>query len=111
MALWFFFVSVGAHISCAGHGSLQFTMTWFSFVFPVTALIGATFSIGKAFDSLVVDIIGCVMTCILIVVWFFVMIMMVRAIIKGRILWPDKQEDRDEGGFKGPENRRKSSAV
>ena len=39
------------------------------------------------------------MTCLLIVTWIFVSIMMVRAVVRKQILWPQKQEDRDEGGW------------
>lgn len=105
LALWFFFISVGAHWSCVGHDRMTFGMTWFSFVFPNTALVTATFAVGKAFDSRAIQIVGCVMTPILILAWFLVFGMMIRAVILKQILWPQKGEDRDEGGFKGPEKR------
>lgn len=81
-------------------------MTWYSFVFPNTALITATFAIGKAFNSRAIQIIGCVMTPILILVWIFVFGMMIRAIKLKQILWPQKGEDKDEIGYKGPERSR-----
>ena len=74
-------------------------MTWFSFVFPNTALTTATFAVGKAFNSHAIQVIGCVMACMLIAMWGFVMFMMIRAIVLHEILWPQKGEDRDEGGF------------
>ena len=91
-------------------GSLSFGMTWFSFVFPNTALITATFAIAKAFQSRAIAIVGCVATCGLIVVWVVVLVAMVHAIATKRILWPQKGEDRDEGGFKAPQMRRPSRA-
>jgi tellurite resistance protein TehA-like permease len=75
-------------------------MTWFSFVFPQTALVTATFAIGKAFESHAIQVIGCVMACMLILLWSFVIGTMIRAIIIHQILWPQKGEDRDEGGFR-----------
>ncbi|CAD0049814.1 unnamed protein product [Aureobasidium pullulans] len=36
--------------------------------------------------------------------WFFVFGMMIRAVILKDILWPQKQEDRDEGGWKTEES-------
>ena len=48
------------------------------------------------------------MTCLLILTWMFVFAMMIRAIVQKKILWPQRQEDRDEGGFKGPAMRRGS---
>lgn len=106
LAFWFFFVSVAAHWSSIGNGSLEFAMTWFSFVFPNTALITATFSIGEAFDSDVVRWVGCIMSVLIVALWIFVFGAMIRAIYLKQILWPQKQEDRDEGGFKSPPPRK-----
>jgi hypothetical protein len=39
------------------------------------------------------------MTCLLICAWISVFIMMIRAVINKDILWPQKQEDRAEGGW------------
>lgn len=75
-------------------------MAWFSFVFPNTALVTATFAIGGAFSSRIINIIGCVLTVLLFITYFFVVFMMIRAIKLRHILWPQKGEDRDEGGFK-----------
>jgi C4-dicarboxylate transporter/malic acid transport protein len=103
LAFWFFFVSLLANIVCfkAGH-HVPFAMTWFSFVFPQTALTTSTFAIAKAFNMYPLQVIGCVMTCMLICVWAFVVIMMFRAIINEQILWPEKGEDKTEGGFSMP---------
>ncbi|MCJ1486225.1 hypothetical protein MMC06_006402 [Schaereria dolodes] len=104
-ALWLFLVSAFAHVSCIGPGKLTFTMAWYSFVFPNTALITATFAVGKSFSSTAIQIVGCVMTCFLILVWLFVFVMMIRAIKLKQILWPQKGEDKDEGGWVDPKNR------
>ncbi|KAF2398393.1 hypothetical protein EJ06DRAFT_480552 [Trichodelitschia bisporula] len=100
LALWFFFVSVGAHWSCATRGRMDFAMTWFSFVFPNTALTTATFAISQALGhSYSIALVGCIMTVALVILWFFVCGMMIRAVLLKQILWPQKQEDRDEGGW------------
>ena len=112
LALWFFLISVGAHWSCVRpDGGMPFGMTWFSFVFPNTALITATFAIGKTFNSKAIQIIGCVMTVLLIMVWFLVVGMMIRAIAQKQILWPQKGEDKDEGGFKAPEKAERRNTL
>ena len=98
LALWFFLVSVGAHYTCV-RGQMLFAMNWFSFIFPNTALTTATFAISKAFNSPAIAIIGCVMTCLLVLTWVWVVFMMFRAIYLRQILWPQKGEDRNEGGF------------
>lgn len=109
LALWFFFISVGAHWSCVRDQPMTFTMTWFSYVFPNTALVTSTFAIAKAFDSKVIKIIGCAMSVVLVGAWFLVVGMMIRAIMLKQILWPQKGEDRDEGGFTGPKPDRRIS--
>lgn len=101
LALWFFLVSVFAHWSTVKHNRWRFAMTWYSYVFPNTALCTATFAIAKALDSRAINILGCVMTCVLICIWVTVSVCMVRAVVVKDILWPQKQEDRDEGGWKG----------
>ncbi|OCK80050.1 hypothetical protein K432DRAFT_53837 [Lepidopterella palustris CBS 459.81] len=101
LAFWFFFVSVGAHWSCARRGNMDFAMTWYSFVFPNTALTTATFAIAKSLNhNRGIEIVGCVLTVALAVTWCVVSAMMVRAVVLRQILWPQKQEDRDEGGWK-----------
>lgn len=111
LALWFFFVSVGAHWTCARQGrGLDFGMTWFSFIFPNTALITATFAVGKAFKSRGIQIVGCVMTVFVVIGWFLVFGAMLRAIAQKQILWPQKGEDKDEGGFKAPPKSERRNA-
>ncbi|KAF2457916.1 voltage-dependent anion channel-domain-containing protein [Lineolata rhizophorae] len=103
LAMWWFFVSVGAHVSCAVGGKLDFAMTWYSFVFPNTALTTATFAVATALGSnRQLRVIACVMSAALVALWLFVFTMNVRAIAIKQILWPQKQEDRPEGGWKEP---------
>ncbi|KAG9513993.1 putative C4-dicarboxylate/malic acid transporter, partial [Aureobasidium melanogenum] len=101
LAIFFFIVSCGAHWSCVRHGRLQFALTWYSFIFPNTGLTAGTFAVARALDACKpIRILGCVLTCLLVAGWFFVFGMMIRAVILKDILWPQKQEDRDEGGWK-----------
>ncbi len=78
---------------------MLFSMTWFSFIFPNTALITATFAIGQAFSSKAINIVGCVVVFPLLLMYFFVCYKMFRAVYLHQIMWPQKGEDRDEGGF------------
>ncbi|KAI1618591.1 voltage-dependent anion channel-domain-containing protein [Exophiala viscosa] len=101
LAWWFFFVSLLSNLDCLRKNHhMPFSMTWYSFIFPQTALTTATFAIAKAFDVGAIRIIGCVMTCLLILAWAVVVGFMIKAIINKQILWPEKGEDKSEGGFK-----------
>lgn len=106
LAFWFFLVSVGAHWSCLGKGRMPFAMTFYSYIFPNTALTTATFAIAKALDNRPIKILGCVMTILLIIAWLAIFIMMIRAVINKDILWPQKQEDREEGGWRKESSER-----
>jgi len=75
---------------------MPFAMTWNSFIFPNTALITATFAVAKCLNNRPINIIACAMTCLLILVWFFIIGMGIRAVVQKQILWPQKQEDRDD---------------
>lgn len=104
LAYWFFFISIGAHWSCVRKDRMTFDMSWYSFIFPNTALVTATFAVGKAFESRAIQIVGCVLTPMLVLAWGFVFGMMIRAVILEQILWRQKGEDKDEIGFKGPKS-------
>ncbi|KAF4248113.1 hypothetical protein CNMCM8980_006402 [Aspergillus fumigatiaffinis] len=99
LAIFFFFIATFAHWSTIGPGRMSFSMACFSFVFPNTALITATFAIGNAFSCKPILIIGCAMIFPLILMYIFVFYMMIRAIVLRQIMWPQKGEDKDEGGF------------
>ncbi|KAK4893469.1 hypothetical protein LTR27_008151 [Elasticomyces elasticus] len=99
LAIWFFFVSVGAHWSTVRYGRGKFAMTFYSYIFPNTALTSATFAIAKALDNKPIRLVGCVMTCLLVCAWIAIFSMMIHAVVKKDILWPQKQEDRAEGGW------------
>jgi tellurite resistance protein TehA-like permease len=79
---------------------MTFSMTWFSFIFPNTALISATFAIGKAFSSKTIDTIGLVSTVALIVMYIYVCFMMVRAIKLRHILWEQNGEGNNNGDLR-----------
>ena len=100
LAFWFFLVSFGAHWNCVQKGRMTFAMTFYSYVFPQTALTTATFAIGKALDSRPIRIFGCALAILVVMIWFSVFTLMIRAVIKKDILWPQRQEDKDEGGWK-----------
>ncbi|KAF2665838.1 hypothetical protein BT63DRAFT_428785 [Microthyrium microscopicum] len=109
LAFWFFIVSVGSHVSSAYKGRIHFAMTWYSFVFPNTALTTATFAIDRALDgNRAIQILGCTLAMGVVLTWFFVTAMMIRAIILRQILWPQKGEDRNEGGWVEGDERMRS---
>ncbi|KAB5586079.1 voltage-dependent anion channel-domain-containing protein [Coniochaeta sp. 2T2.1] len=93
LAVWFFLVSAGSLWKyLKPDHRLPFQMTWFSFVFPNTALVTATLALGKAFESHALQVTGCVLAGCLVVVWLFVFGYMLRALWRRELLWP-RDED------------------
>ncbi|KAH6656680.1 voltage-dependent anion channel-domain-containing protein [Truncatella angustata] len=89
LSLWFFLVSVGSlHKYLRREHKIPFQMTWWSFVFPNTALVTATFALADVLNNTGLKIFGCVMACLLILVWLLVFIRMMKGLRKREILWP-----------------------
>ncbi|KAK7920661.1 hypothetical protein PG985_008683 [Apiospora marii] len=93
LSKWFFIVSVGSlHKYLRKEHTMPFQMTWWSFVFPNTALVTATSALSKAFDNMGLKIYSCVMTAILIFVWCLVLFRMMKALWHHEVLWPKELE-------------------
>jgi tellurite resistance protein TehA-like permease len=92
LAIWFFIISVGAHVIYLLPGTkrlhIRFNMNWYSFIFPNTALVVATLEMGRAFTDNVLKIFGTFMAILLVLLWMFVFIKMLRAVLTKQILWP-----------------------
>lgn len=93
LSIWFFLVSTGSlwKYLTPDH-RLPFQITWFSFVFPNTALVTATLALGTAFKSNVLQILGCVLAGCLVLVWILVFACMLRSLRRRELLWPKDEE-------------------
>ncbi|KAL6400587.1 malic acid transport protein [Ilyonectria robusta] len=89
LAMWFFIVCVGSLWKYTRPGSrMPFQMTWWSFVFPNTALVTATGVMGDIFESNGLHIFACVMTVGIICVWIGVFVRMLWSLKTKKLLWP-----------------------
>ncbi|KAI1635464.1 voltage-dependent anion channel [Biscogniauxia mediterranea] len=97
LSVWFFLVSVGSlwkYAARPAERKMPFQMTWWSFVFPNTALVTATEALASAIDSNGMRIFGCVMAAILVVVWALIFATMIRCLWRKQLLWPKDLEVR-----------------
>ncbi|KAK3387134.1 voltage-dependent anion channel-domain-containing protein [Podospora didyma] len=95
LSIWFFLVSVGSlwkYLRPENRAKMHFQMTWFSFVFPNTALVTATEQLGRAFECQGLEIFGSVLAAIIVIVWILVFTRMLHCLWKRELLWP-KDED------------------
>ena len=92
LAVWFFVVSIGGlwRVARPHHPShrLAFSITWYSFVFPNTALVTATNAVGEAFGSKAVQVVGTVLATALFVIWLFVSCKTAWEVWKNGCRWP-----------------------
>ncbi|KAK3989775.1 malic acid transport protein [Cladorrhinum sp. PSN332] len=95
LSIWFFLVSVGSlwkYLMPEKRSKFEFQMTWFSFVFPNTALVTATEGLGVAFDSDGLKVFGCVLAGCIVLVWVLVFTRMLRCLWARELLWPTPKE-------------------
>src|SRR5690606_25381206 len=69
LALWFFLVSIIGNLRLLISHKLHFSLGWWSFVFPNTAFVLATLSVGTAVDSKPLRIFGTVVTAVVVAMW------------------------------------------
>ncbi|RYP92327.1 hypothetical protein DL770_001529 [Monosporascus sp. CRB-9-2] len=95
LSVWFFLVSVGSLWKYVRpEHSMPFQMTWWSFVFPNTALVTATLALATALNSAGLRVFGCVMAACLTIVWLLIFITMLRCLWKRQLLWPKELDSK-----------------
>lgn len=91
LSLWFFCISVVANL--AVRKQLTFHLNWYAYIFPNVGFTITTIAIGKNLHSSGIMGVGSAMTLLLIVMWVFVFIHHLKAIINQEILFEGKDED------------------
>ena len=72
---------------------MSFTLNWWAFVFPNAGLTLAAIQMGKVFKSPGINGICSALTIMLVIMWLFTAVAHVRAVVRGTILWPGKDEE------------------
>ncbi|KAI1389922.1 voltage-dependent anion channel [Hypoxylon trugodes] len=91
MSLWFFCISVVANL--AVRKQLTFHLNWYAYVFPNVGFTITIISIGKILQSRAVMAVGSAMTILLVLMWIYVFVHHVRAVINKEVLFEGKDED------------------
>lgn len=92
-AVWLFGVALVANLSA--WGQVPFSLAWWAFIFPNVGFALATSALSRELESDAVLWVGSGMTAVLVVVWIGAAVACVRAVWKGDIVWPGKDEDKD----------------
>lgn len=93
VAFWLFSIATLACLSVSR--KMKFSPAWWGFIFPNVGFTVATIEVGRELGSEAILWLGSVMTVGLVVVWIWVWVVCGRALWKGHVLWPGKDEDKD----------------
>lgn len=93
LAFWFFAFSAIANIMGIVKGRIRFSLAWWAYVFPNAAFVIATSLIADELDSDGIKGVASAMTILIVIAWFIVLFSHVRAVIRGKLLWPGRDED------------------
>ncbi|RDW84511.1 hypothetical protein BP6252_02101 [Coleophoma cylindrospora] len=94
LAFWFFCISLVSVLG--GLKTMTFHLSWWSFVFPNVGFTIALIEIGDALNSPGILWVTSVMTVLLVITWLMVICCQVQSILNRQILWPGKDEDRND---------------
>ncbi|KAG8958206.1 Plasma membrane sulfite pump involved in sulfite metabolism [Tulasnella sp. 419] len=76
LGMWWWLVAVVAFVSRAIQNDptekLGFNMGWWGFTFPLASLTLCTLALATELDSLPFKIIGSIMVCVVLILWFYV---------------------------------------
>jgi tellurite resistance protein TehA-like permease len=90
-SFWFFCVSTVSVI--AGVRKMTFSLNWWAFVFPNGGLTLAAIHAGAVLESPGINGICSALTIALVIMWFVCAIAHIKALRRGEIMWPGKDED------------------
>lgn len=93
LSFWWFSISLITML--LSFGQISFHLVWYSMIFPNVGFTIATISIGKGLYSNAILWVASAMTIVLVAVYLFILIMHARALYRGDILWPGKDEDKE----------------
>lgn len=97
-AFWFFCISTVAVIT--GLREMKFTLNWWAFIFPNAGLTLAAIQTGKALNSPGINGVCSALTIMLVILWFNTAFFCIRAVWRGDLLWPGKDEDKTMKGIR-----------
>lgn len=84
-----------AIISVLANPPKQFHLSWWAMVFPNVGFTLSTIALADDFENTALQVITCSMTIGMVLVYFFVLINHIRALMAKEMMYPGKDEDAD----------------
>ncbi|KAF7538691.1 hypothetical protein G7054_g2678 [Neopestalotiopsis clavispora] len=100
-AFWIFAVALIANLPVAvpyrngrfAAPQMGFKLSWWAIIFPNVGFTIATGFIGNVLESAAIQWVCTVMTVLLFAFWLMDLVLHLKAVVTGRIMWPGKDED------------------
>lgn len=89
LALWFFAIALLSVL--IDIRKMNFDLGWYASIFPNVGFTAVTITIGESLHSSPIKWLGSAMTICLVSTYLYIVVMHIRAITKGRVMWPWKE--------------------
>lgn len=93
LTFWFFSVTVWSIVS--GITEMEFSLTWWAFIFPNGGFTLATIQLGEALDSHPMKVLASIMTALLVLAWVVIACLCVKAFLQKQVMWPGRDDDKE----------------
>ncbi|KAJ6015442.1 hypothetical protein N7540_010033 [Penicillium herquei] len=90
LSLWFFCIAL---IAVLRSPPTAFHLSWWAMVFPNTGFTIATITLGNSFESSAIKGFGSALSICIILMWLYVVVNHILAVIRQDIMFPGKDED------------------
>lgn len=77
-----------------GLSKMEFSLSWWAFIFPNGGFTLATIQIGEALDSRSIKLVSSVMTVLLVIAWLVISVLCVKAFLRKKVMWPGRDDDK-----------------
>ncbi|KAK5079340.1 hypothetical protein LTR64_002237 [Lithohypha guttulata] len=94
LAFWFFALSTVGVLH--GYKHMHFTLNHWAIIFPNAGLAISLISIGNVLYSPAIKAVGSGMTILLCIAYLWIAVLTVKAVWRGYVLWPHKDEDMED---------------
>ncbi|KAI1417934.1 voltage-dependent anion channel [Hypoxylon sp. FL1857] len=72
---------------------MAFSLSWWGIIFPNVGFTIATIMIGEELQSNAIQWVATIMTILLFAAWLMDLVLHIKALVTGQIMWPGKDED------------------
>ncbi|KAI6366977.1 hypothetical protein MCOR25_005028 [Pyricularia grisea] len=93
LSLWWFSIALTGVLRAPPR---YFHLPWWGMIFPNAGFSLATITLGKSFGNVQIQILGTVMSSLVVLLYLYILYNHIRALLRREIMYPGKDEDTDD---------------